>query len=127
MLKMFGKYWKYVKRNVWPILVLTMATNLLMSLLPLRIIINLLVLGISFIFMCREKLQAYQEIGLVTYLPKFLQKLLLHRSILDVFADFWFMPTKLKVYFRALILPFFDISLDPSEVKIELTNRHTKL
>jgi len=112
----YGREWRYIKRNKWPLLVVASLSNLVITLIPLKILLTLALLALGFYKLVLTKMQTALDRGLITYMPLFLQRILLQRSILDLLCDFWFIPNVIQKYGKTVILPLFDKSLKPEEV-----------
>lgn len=88
----------FLERNFWPILVVLTISHLLLSLVPLSILLNLAILAVAMRKTAQQKMEGWLQVGIVNLLPSQVRYLLLHRSLLDILADFWFMPAYLKKY-----------------------------
>lgn len=101
----------------YQILLVAATANLLITLIPIKVIFLVTVICGSLFKIVTTKTEKVLSRGLINYLPETWRNALLNRSILDILCDLWFIPS-LSLYIKAMVMPMFDKSIRPSDVSI---------
>lgn len=94
---------------------------LFFQIMATRTMIALVIIGLSLYQLSLLKLDQIKTAGLIYYLPKTIQHLLLRRSVLDLLCDLWFIPN-LTLYLKAIIGPLLNRDCDPQKVPLFLSH-----
>ena len=111
----YKKELSYISESKYQILLLAAVANLLLTLVPLKVLSLLVIISMCIGKIVTAKLESILSKGLITYLPESWKYALLHRSILDILCDVWFIPS-LSLYIKAIVMPMFDKSISPDDV-----------
>lgn len=85
---------------------LFLVSSIQASLFPISTIILAHALPLPLLYLMYLKATKVHETGLVSYLPRSMQRFLLESSIFDTLCNIWFVPTASK-YIKRFFIPFF--------------------